>query len=136
MTRQIEAFRRGFPPTRLERPARVDDGIRRLDDAARRAAVAAFDARGNSAKLVKFVPASGAASRMFKELFDALRTPDGAAALPSKAANEFFAHIEQFAFAADLDRALGETGYAFAEIDEPELLIDHDRVEDPRQPCA
>ena len=32
---------------------------------------------------------------------------------------------EQF----DLDRALGETGYAFAEIDEPELLIDHDRVE-------
>ncbi len=29
----------------------------------------------------------------------------------------------------NLDRALGETGYAFAEIDEPELLIDHDRVE-------
>ena len=29
----------------------------------------------------------------------------------------------------DLDRALGETGYAFAEIDEPELLIDHERVE-------
>ena len=29
----------------------------------------------------------------------------------------------------DLDRALGETGYAFAEIDEPELLIDHQRVE-------
>ncbi|MGX7951879.1 autotransporter assembly complex protein TamA [Tsuneonella sp. HG249] len=32
---------------------------------------------------------------------------------------------EQF----DLDRALGETGYAFAEIDEPELLIDHARSE-------
>ncbi len=32
---------------------------------------------------------------------------------------------EQF----DLDRALGENGYAFAEIDEPELLIDHDREE-------
>jgi translocation and assembly module TamA len=32
---------------------------------------------------------------------------------------------EQF----DLDRALGETGYAFAEIDAPELLIDHARVE-------
>ena len=29
----------------------------------------------------------------------------------------------------NLDRALGETGYAFAEIDEPELLIDHERVE-------
>ena len=29
----------------------------------------------------------------------------------------------------DLDRALGESGYAFAEIDEPELLIDHERVE-------
>ena len=32
---------------------------------------------------------------------------------------------EQF----NLDRALGENGYAFAEIDEPELLIDHDRQE-------
>lgn len=29
----------------------------------------------------------------------------------------------------NLDRKLGETGYAFAEIDEPELLIDHARVE-------
>ena len=29
----------------------------------------------------------------------------------------------------DLDRKLGETGYPFAEIDEPELLIDHDREE-------
>ena len=29
----------------------------------------------------------------------------------------------------NLDRALGETGYPFAEIDEPELLIDHERVE-------
>jgi translocation and assembly module TamA len=32
---------------------------------------------------------------------------------------------EQF----DLDRALGETGYPFAAIDEPQLLIDHERVE-------
>lgn len=29
----------------------------------------------------------------------------------------------------NLDRALGEAGYPFAEIDEPELLIDHERVE-------
>ena len=32
---------------------------------------------------------------------------------------------EQF----DLDRALGESGYPFAAIDAPQLLIDHDRVE-------
>nr|WP_225425683.1 BamA/TamA family outer membrane protein [Pelagerythrobacter rhizovicinus] len=32
---------------------------------------------------------------------------------------------EQF----DLDRALGETGYPFAEIDEPRLLVDHARTE-------
>ena len=32
---------------------------------------------------------------------------------------------EQF----DLDRALGETGYPFASIESPELLIDHERVE-------
>ena len=29
----------------------------------------------------------------------------------------------------DLDQALGETGYPFAEIDQPELLIDHERTE-------
>ncbi|UVI40454.1 autotransporter assembly complex protein TamA [Qipengyuania spongiae] len=30
---------------------------------------------------------------------------------------------------ADLDRMLGETGYVFAALDAPELLIDHDRIE-------
>jgi hypothetical protein len=55
--------------------------------------------------VLKFVPASGAASRMFKELFDALKCADGAA-LPSKAASEFFARVRDFAFGDDLDRAL------------------------------
>lgn len=30
---------------------------------------------------------------------------------------------------ADLDEALGETGYPFAAIEDPELLVDHDRVQ-------
>lgn len=82
----------------------MGDGLRRLSESERASAIAAFEAA--SVHAVKFVPASGAASRMFKELFDALPTADGAA-LPNKAAREFFGRVRDFAFADDLDKALG-----------------------------
>jgi hypothetical protein len=65
---QIEIFRKGIPPVKLLRPCTVNDGVKviyspeekRLSDIYREAAA--------SGRAMKFVPASGAATRMFKAL--------------------------------------------------------------------
>ncbi len=69
---QIEAFKRGFPFLKLDRPCSVGDGIRVLDpeDMERYAKICSEVCLEGRA--MKFVPASGAASRMFK-LFLAFR---------------------------------------------------------------
>ena len=67
--RQIEDFKRGFPYLRAVRPASAGDGILRLDGAQADRAQARYDARPEGLGIVKFVPASGAATRMFRELY-------------------------------------------------------------------
>ena len=66
--RQIEIFKKGFSNVDLLRPCRIGDGIRELDekDIARLAAV--YSKAQSSGRAMKFVPSSGAATRMFKEL--------------------------------------------------------------------
>jgi hypothetical protein len=68
--KQIDNFRRGFPFIRLDRSATIGDGILRFDDAARVQCIQVFDAQPAGTHIEKFVPASGAASRMFKQLFE------------------------------------------------------------------
>ena len=69
---QIELFKRGFPFCKLARPCTVGDGIQVLsgEDMERLGTVFADVARTGTA--MKFVPASGAASRMFKSLLSVL----------------------------------------------------------------
>ncbi len=68
--RQIENFRRGFPFLKVVRAASPADGVLVPDAAAVDAAVARYEkALAAKCSVVKFVPASGAATRMFKELF-------------------------------------------------------------------
>ena len=71
---QLERFRTGFPYLRLEGSATVGHGITAVNDSLTAEAVARWDkylADGGS--VCKFVPASGAASRMFKALFSPSR---------------------------------------------------------------
>jgi hypothetical protein len=67
---QVNIFKNGIAKINLERPASIGDGITLLskEDAEKNAAY--FDTKKESLKLKKFVPASGAASRMFKFLHD------------------------------------------------------------------
>ena len=60
---QIENFRRGFPFTRLIRPATPGDGIEVLSPEEVDSLIRYYDDHSGSVKKVKFVPASGAASR-------------------------------------------------------------------------
>ncbi len=109
---QIENFRRGFPFLETEAAATVGHGIIRIDDAAAEALGRRFEERvAAGIRPVKFVPASGAASRMFKALFEALEdcrkatNPDEALAR-NRAARQFLIQKEKYAFFSDLEAAM------------------------------
>ncbi len=72
--RQIETFKEGIPFVCLEKAAVVSGGISRFSDEGEDELVRKFESSRKDLSLLKFVPASGAASRMFKALFNFLET--------------------------------------------------------------
>ncbi len=75
---QVEQIRRGFPWMELDRPCTVGDGILRLGDQQIRSLAEGYDRAARSGRAMKFVPASGAASRMFKLVQSVRGRPGGA----------------------------------------------------------
>jgi nicotinamide riboside kinase len=66
--RQMELFKNGIPKMKLLAAATLENGIIKLSDKQFAENAAYFDQEKSKFKLLKFVPASGAASRMFKFL--------------------------------------------------------------------
>ena len=99
---QLECFKKGFPYLTLENPASVKNGIVKADESVLEKAAADWDAYlGENHRIVKFVPASGAASRMFKNLFEFLN--GGHDEPVTDFEHVFFDHIEFFGFYAALN---------------------------------
>ena len=98
---QIENFRKGFPFLKIVRAAAAGDGVRVLTEDEVSDAVARYDELSERLKVVKFVPASGAATRMFKELFEFVN--DGKR---GKGIDVLLDNIEKFAFWPELSRYL------------------------------
>jgi hypothetical protein len=73
---QLILFQLGIPKIYLERPATLGDGIMQLTAEQFQAYATVFDQKKHLYKLKKFVPASGAASRMFKFLNEFLNDFD------------------------------------------------------------
>ena len=71
---QVEIFKTGLPFINLKRAATVDDGILKLNDAEKDQFISLYDSSKENIDIVKFVPASGAATRMFKFLFQFLKS--------------------------------------------------------------
>ena len=70
---QLECFRKGFPELDIVAPASTKNGILAPKRAEQEAYIAAWqEYLKEGHKILKFVPASGAASRMFKNLFQYL----------------------------------------------------------------
>ena len=65
---ELLLFQSGIPKIYLERPATIGDGIVKLTREEFEKQASFFDQKKSNLKLKKFVPASGAASRMFKFL--------------------------------------------------------------------
>lgn len=70
---QIHYIKKGVPFMQLDRIATIDDGIQHIEEEEAVFYANLFDERKNSLKLKKMIPASGAASRMFKFLNEFLQ---------------------------------------------------------------
>ena len=95
---QLACFRNGFPELDIVSPASTKKGILAPKRAEQEQYIAAWQhylKEGH--KILKFVPASGAASRMFKNLFQYLE--DG---IETPFIQEFLAHKDCFAFGPQL----------------------------------
>lgn len=99
---QIENFKNGFPYMNVIRAATIDDGMIQLGDEKAAKLAKDFDDQIFGKKLLKFVPASGAASRMFKSLFAALEEDK-----IDKSVNEFLERLQDFAFYNSLIKSIG-----------------------------
>jgi hypothetical protein len=67
--KQLALYRRGSNYLKLHRPCIIKDGIVSLTPAQRKKLIDLYDRKSDQYKLIKFVPASGAASRMFTDWF-------------------------------------------------------------------
>lgn len=90
---QLEYFREGTEYVKLLRPASIGDGILKLDRDERDDAIQLFEELRSGLKIEKFVPSSGAASRMFTEIQKWIETPSE----HRPAIKAFFAKIENLA---------------------------------------
>src|SRR5574344_26737 len=95
---QLEHFRKGFPWMKIVSPATPQRGISVLSKAQEAEAIEYCSNAKVNGKC-KFVPASGAASRMFKTMFAALEQLKEGKELPADSpAVELAANIDKFAF--------------------------------------
>lgn len=94
---QLENYKKGFPYLKVISAATPQKGILVLNEEEKNKALDVCNAFDGS--IVKFVPASGAASRMFKDLFEAKDTLEaGGEVAPDSPAGKFLANIGRFPF--------------------------------------
>jgi len=116
---QIDNFKRGFPFINLSGAASTKYGMKVLRDDEAEELLNNYSDFIVDLDVMKFVPASGAASRMFKLLFEFIEKYEinkkGAEFFnhdkSSNSIHYFFENIEKFAFFQDLVQVLQENGY-------------------------
>lgn len=101
---QLNCFATGFPYLRLSSSASIGNGIIRVDENEAVNYLGAWDEYlAENHRIVKFVPASGAASRMFKNLFEFLDAEYNEPTTDFE--KKFFDRITDFAFYEALNDA-------------------------------
>jgi hypothetical protein len=126
---QIESFKSSFPPIQLHAAAIPGNGIHCYTEEEVQSLSSFFDAHFKDYEILKFVPASGAASRMFKSLFEFHENYNGSEAdledfnkdQGFNSPYNFFKYITHFAFYQKLKDALSVKG-----MDIDELIVKND----------
>ena len=98
---QINDFKEGFPFMQLQKAATLNDGVLKLSNEELEKYTALYEKKVAKLTALKFVPASGAATRMFKSLFSFLEEGKS-----DKSTDQFFDKLSDFAFADDLKKIL------------------------------
>lgn len=117
---QLHLLRAAPAPIRLDRPCTLGDGIVRLAPPEQEALLGPGDAAIHQGRVMKFVPASGAATRMFKDLIAALEGDGPPSA--SETVATFFDRFDDFPFAAEARRRSGVSGPLALEDDQRTML--------------
>lgn len=122
---QLERFRIGFPYLTIDSPSSVGSGILPVDDEMTASCLSRWQTfLDDNGDVLKFVPASGAASRMFKALF-AFVNGDDAQPAPGSPVAELVSRIGDFAFYGQLKDATERLYNAT-----PEQLADQGRYKE------
>ena len=69
VNKHIENFKNGFPFLRLIKAATIGEGILSIDDRKVKSYISKYEKESKNYEIVKFIPASGAATRMFKDFY-------------------------------------------------------------------
>ncbi|MDE7394018.1 MAG: DUF4301 family protein, partial [Muribaculaceae bacterium] len=106
---QLKCFETGFPYLSLQAAGTPGNGITVLTSEQEHDAIKRWDRYlASGGEVIKMVPASGAASRMFKAMFE-FADGDTDSTDGNKAAEEVLDHIDRFAFFDDLNAVLIKT---------------------------
>ncbi len=127
--KQLDRFKKGFPHINLIKAATTGNGIMLVSESDKEHFIGIHE-RNNNKKITKFVPASGAASRMFKSLYEFKELYDGnnegyANFMKSSGLNSVLGlimKIRKFAFYDDLAEILKNKG---KDIDEMIACMDY-----------
>jgi len=118
LAEQLKNFENGFPMMELVKAATIGDGLYRFEKRDIDRYVEMYETEMNKYQVYKFVPASGAASRMFKSLFAFMEKFDGSQeALEEMNSDDsfgsisnFFKNIKKFAFYGTLKNTIKKSG--------------------------
>lgn len=106
--KQMALYRKGASFLKLNRPCTPGDGILSFNASRQKKLISLFEKESEKYKLLKFVPASGAASRMFAEWFSA-RESGG---FDSPEFNQaFLGNLKKYPFYPMIERDKGAIGY-------------------------
>jgi hypothetical protein len=109
--KQFNFFKTGFDFANIRRNVSIGDGIVRFFNQDVEHWINIYESMAQKKEIVKFVPASGAASRMFKDLYEAMQTDK-----PSEKAKRYLDKIKDFAFYDDLKQTIETHGFSFDEV--------------------
>jgi hypothetical protein len=122
--KQINLLKKGVPFINLTKPCTAENGIEKLNEQELKYYVNFYEESLNKIKPIKFVPASGAASRMFSLLskvfynYEHLKDKIEQSSDENEVASflDFINQIESFAFIDELREATAKSGLDFEQL--------------------
>ncbi len=103
--KQLDVFKRGVPHVNLLRPCTVGDGIVSIAGEKHSTLIEKFDRAAGDGRVMKFVPASGAATRMFKDWIGLLNGPADA-----EQVRQFMVDLPRYPFYKRLEKFISFEG--------------------------